>query len=114
MIDIDRLNQLRDHYANLRADYTHRSEAVRMEAAQLARDRNALMAAHPKISAQLEAMDDAALESKGVNVMQVAKLRSRSQALINKRTQLDLLGARVRAWSAYMQGVEALAKEYAA
>jgi len=59
-------------------------------------------------------MADAELEAAGVKPAQINNLRAREVVLARKRKAHEHLGARVRVWSSYMEGIERLAAEYSA
>lgn len=140
MIDHARLATLRDRFAALRGDYARSGEEVRTFALQLGRERAALVVAvsagivrdrqrrnphlaaitpekvahDPDTAALVEGMADAELEAAGVKPAQINNLRAREIVLARKRKAHEHLGARVRVWSSYMEGIERLAAEYSA
>lgn len=140
MIDQSRLAALRDRFASLRGDYVRMGDEVAALAKQCASERADLCAAlvgsitaehvrrnvdHAKLEPERFATDPltvtkvsgmtyAELEAAGVKPAQINSVRARETVLARKRTAHAHVGARVRVWAAYMEGVERLAAEYSA
>lgn len=140
MIDHARLAALRDRFEALKSDYARAGAEVQAFAKQCTRERADLCAAvvgsvtterirrnpdHAKFEPERFATDPAVvekvagfsydeLEAAGAKPAQINTLRGRDIVLGRKRKAHEQLGARVRVWSSYMDGIERLAAEHGA
>lgn len=114
MIDVARLVALRSRYSELRADYQRRGADLRAATSQLARDRSAMLAAHPELADRLDEMSAEELKAAGISSTAMVTLRATETALARKRRAHEQLGSRIRVWSSYMESIERLAAEHGA